>query len=91
MPQSRRKLMRQIQRQASATWPGRPPTTWPSRAGRRAEFTAMITDLREQVRRQAGQTRGQFAELSADLRRGGEVFGVRGRNPRFASASALSR
>ncbi|MGO8745023.1 MAG: hypothetical protein ACLQNE_03445 [Thermoguttaceae bacterium] len=44
---------------------------------RRAEFTAMITGLRGKIKQQAEQTRGQLAELSADLRRGGAVFGHR--------------
>lgn len=52
---------------------------------RRAEFTTLITDLRGQLKQQADQTRGQLAELSADLRRGGELFGRR------ASAGRRSR
>ena len=44
---------------------------------RRAEFTAMITDLRGAIKAQAEQTRGSLAELAADLGRGGAVFGNR--------------
>ena len=44
---------------------------------RRAEFATMIRDLRGTIRQQADQTRGQLAELAADLRHGGEIFGVR--------------
>jgi len=44
---------------------------------RHAEFTSLMTDLRGQLKQQADATRGQLAELSADLRRGGEVFGRR--------------
>ena len=44
---------------------------------RRAEFAAMIRSLRGTIRRQADQTRGQLAELAADLRHGGEVFAGR--------------
>jgi hypothetical protein len=46
-------------------------------AARRAEFAAMMQGLRGTIRRQAEQTRGQLAELSADLRHGGEIFGGR--------------
>ena len=44
---------------------------------RRAEFTEMLGNLRGEIRRQADETRGQLAELAADLRQGGEVFGRR--------------
>ncbi len=44
---------------------------------RRAEFTAMMHDLRGAIRREADQTRGQLAELVADLRHGGDVFAGR--------------
>jgi hypothetical protein len=37
----------------------------------------MITDLRGTIRQQAEQTRGQLANLAADLRQGGAVFGKR--------------
>ena len=43
-------------------------------ANRRAEFAAMITDLRGKIKEQAEQTRGQLADLAADLRHGGEAF-----------------
>jgi len=41
---------------------------------RRAEFAAMIADLRGKIREQAEQTRGQLAELAGDLRHGGKAF-----------------
>jgi DNA anti-recombination protein RmuC len=44
---------------------------------RRAEFTAMITGLRGTLQQQAEQTRGQLADLSADLRQAGAIFGQR--------------
>jgi hypothetical protein len=45
------------------------------RSNRQAEFTAMLQGLRGKVREQAAQTRQQLAEVAADLRRGGELFG----------------
>jgi hypothetical protein len=44
---------------------------------RRAEFAAMIDDLRGKIKAQAERTRGQLGELAADLRQGGGVFGRR--------------
>ena len=44
---------------------------------RRAEFKAMITDLRGTIKQQAEQTRAQLAGLTTDLRQGGAVFGNR--------------
>ncbi len=44
---------------------------------RRAEFTAMITELRSTIGQQAAQTRGELADLAADLRHGGAVFNRR--------------
>ncbi|MGO8690833.1 MAG: hypothetical protein ACLQLG_14515 [Thermoguttaceae bacterium] len=46
-------------------------------ASRRAEFTAMITELRSTIGRQAAETRGALADLAADLRQGGAVFSRR--------------
>ena len=54
---------------------------------RRAEFTAMITDLRGKIKQQAEQTRGQLAEMTADLRQGGAVFGNRQPARKHASRS----
>jgi len=45
------------------------------RSTRRAQFTAMLEGLRGDIREQAAATRQQLAEVAADLRRGGEVFG----------------
>ncbi len=41
---------------------------------RRAEFTTMIGDLRRKIGQQAAETRGQLADLAADLRQGGAIF-----------------
>ena len=41
---------------------------------RRAECAAMLEELRGKVQEQARRTRGQLADLSADLRHGGEVL-----------------
>lgn len=45
------------------------------RSRRHADFTAMITDIRGQIKQQAAETRGQLAELAADLHQGGAIFG----------------
>ncbi len=45
------------------------------RTTRQAEFAAMLKNLRGKVQEQAAATRQQLAEVAADLRRGGEVFG----------------
>ena len=44
---------------------------------RKAEFTAMMNNLRDNVQQQAAQTRQQLADLAADLHRGGAVFNCR--------------
>jgi DNA anti-recombination protein RmuC len=44
---------------------------------RRAEFAAMIGELRGTIHQQAQETRKRLAELTDDLRQGGEVFGRR--------------
>ncbi len=44
---------------------------------RHADFTAMITELRGKIGQQAAQTRGQLADLAADLRHAGAVFSRR--------------
>jgi hypothetical protein len=45
------------------------------RGTRRAEFTAMLQGLRGKIQAQAAETRQHLAEVAADLRHAGEVFG----------------
>jgi uncharacterized protein YukE len=49
---------------------------------RRAEFAAMMQDMRGTIRQQADRTRGQLAELAGDLHHGGDVFAGRARGTR---------
>ena len=44
---------------------------------RKAEFTTMMNNLRDNVQQQAAQTRQQLADLAADLHSGGAVFNRR--------------
>ena len=75
--ENRRKLIHRLRAEARQT--AHQTGDWLAEQGstRRAEFAAMMQDLRGTIRRQAGQTQTQLAELTADLRRGGEIFGGR--------------
>ena len=55
---------------------------------RRAQFAAMMTDLRSKLNAEANQTRSQLAELAADLHQGGQIFRTSaGRKPAFSRAT----
>jgi DNA anti-recombination protein RmuC len=58
---------------------------------RRADFTAMITELRRKIGQQAAETRGQLADLAADLRQGGAIFAAAGGNGRLLRRASRNR
>ena len=75
--ESRRKLMEDIRDNVRAMARQTGDQLAQQGENRRAEFAAMINQLRSTIGRQAAETRGALADLAADLRQGGAVFSRR--------------
>lgn len=83
--ESRQKLIRDIGRDVREAARQTGDRLAEQGACRRAEFAAMMDDLRTKVRQQAQQTRSQLADMAADLHRGGETFRHRASAGRHSS------